>query len=594
MITPLNNNNIFIETIGRTYLYSDTADVTIGFNIEDIYKNLNQLKLCVKTLDKFCTKPCPYALEIETLQHRINQLNDLTLHLQLMTHNRNRRGFLNIIGAASKALFGTLDDDDLTIINHNIDKLFDDENRMKTIISNQTALIRKILKSEDVRKADENARQIKDAQQLLQRSEIATAAVLRAEESANSLRSQIDSIINAIIIGKQGIISPQLIDHHQFLDAYQSILKAGHIKPTIEAKESNFQFILDISELTLWTQERKVFFKISIPLLEDQEWTIQKIYPLPIKKGNAFIAPLVETPYYLLTADLFMNINKEYLDRSCRRAGHAQLCRRNQPIHSKLGTRDCATELINHSNQIKICQFVVFKITDLTFVPLHNENHYIVIPSKPTEVHALCEKDEQIKIDVPSLIHSKVSCNLVYNNNLMKIGGTASTIEYTSSWKEAPTHNNTDLEILLDKLESAPKVTNNFNNFQNTLNDLDQQMGQLQYERRLKDLKDYGLSTIQIMGYSALVLGTIYLLYRCKVFECIKSCVPSTLCINILCCKNTTEQRVEAAPMDLPPSAPPTLNEYEELLKSLPPIREDQVIVTPRRKIVRFNRTKRI
>lgn len=168
MITPLNNNNIFIETIGRTYLYSDTADVTIGFNIEDIYKNLNQLKLCVKTLDKFCTKPCPYALEIETLRHRINQLNDLTLHLQLMTHNRNRRGFLNIIGAASKALFGTLDDDDLTIINHNIDKLFDDENRMKTIISNQTALIRKILESEDVKKADENARQIKEAQQLLQ------------------------------------------------------------------------------------------------------------------------------------------------------------------------------------------------------------------------------------------------------------------------------------------------------------------------------------------------------------------------------------------------------------------------------------------
>ena len=85
-----------------------------------------------------------------------------------MTHNRNRRKFLNIIGTASKALFGTLDNDNLTVINHNIDKLFDDENRMKTIISNQTALIRKILESEDVKKADENARQIKEAQQLLQ------------------------------------------------------------------------------------------------------------------------------------------------------------------------------------------------------------------------------------------------------------------------------------------------------------------------------------------------------------------------------------------------------------------------------------------
>ena len=52
-------------------------------------------------------------------------------------------------------------------------------------------------------------------------------------------------------MGKQGMVSPQLIDHKQFLDAYKSVVSSQFLKPAIEAKETNFQFLLDISKLTL-------------------------------------------------------------------------------------------------------------------------------------------------------------------------------------------------------------------------------------------------------------------------------------------------------------------------------------------------------
>ena len=63
----------------------------------------------------------------------------------MLLHYRSKRGLLNVIGSASKTLFGTLDEEDLELINKNIDTLFDSSNKIKMILSNQTALIRHVL-----------------------------------------------------------------------------------------------------------------------------------------------------------------------------------------------------------------------------------------------------------------------------------------------------------------------------------------------------------------------------------------------------------------------------------------------------------------
>ena len=52
---------------------------------------------------------------------------------------------MNFVGSIPRSLFGTLDGDDLELTNKNINKLFNENNKLKTIIANQTALIRKIV-----------------------------------------------------------------------------------------------------------------------------------------------------------------------------------------------------------------------------------------------------------------------------------------------------------------------------------------------------------------------------------------------------------------------------------------------------------------
>lgn len=68
--------------------------------------------------------------------------------LHVILHKRSKRGFLNIIGSVSKSLFGTLNENDLTLVNQNIDKLFDSQNKLTHIVQNQTAMIKSLLQDE--------------------------------------------------------------------------------------------------------------------------------------------------------------------------------------------------------------------------------------------------------------------------------------------------------------------------------------------------------------------------------------------------------------------------------------------------------------
>ncbi|XP_076390424.1 uncharacterized protein LOC143264970 [Megachile rotundata] len=273
-IIPLDDSNIFIEKLRTTYIYSEKIDITIGLENMDIFKNFENLKQQLELVKQYCKENCGYQHEISGLHTRIKKIENLILHLKLSTHNRPKRGLLNIIGSASKALFGTFDNDDLELVNKNIDKLFDENNKVKTMINNQTALIRKIIDSENLEKLTEINKYIVNQERKHNLNELLTNMIIRIENTAYDLHLQIDEIFNVIILGKQGIISPQIIDHQQFIRTYKRILGNKLINPTIVPSESNFQFILDISSLTLWTIQSKIFFRISIPLLEDTEWTI--------------------------------------------------------------------------------------------------------------------------------------------------------------------------------------------------------------------------------------------------------------------------------------------------------------------------------
>ena len=61
-----------------------------------------------------------------------------------------------------------------------------------------------------------------------------------------------------------------------------------------------------------------------------------------------------------------------------------QICKFSHSSYSKTGLKEYGLELIDHSTAPMNCNYVIFKIHDLTFVPLETENNYIAIPEKET------------------------------------------------------------------------------------------------------------------------------------------------------------------------------------------------------------------
>lgn len=76
-------------------------------------------------IEEECSKDCFEKTEIKLFTEILQRIRNLYENLDhLLGYNRQMRGLINGIGALSKVLFGTLTEDDLSLLNDNIDQLF--------------------------------------------------------------------------------------------------------------------------------------------------------------------------------------------------------------------------------------------------------------------------------------------------------------------------------------------------------------------------------------------------------------------------------------------------------------------------------------
>ena len=115
---------------------------------------------------------------------------------------------IDAIGSISKTLFGTLDSDDLQLINQNINKLFSEGNKLNNIVANQTALIGKILNTDSLKQLEKVNVDIQNEVNQVNKRELLVVKIISIESALSDLHFQLNEIFNLILLGKQGIISP--------------------------------------------------------------------------------------------------------------------------------------------------------------------------------------------------------------------------------------------------------------------------------------------------------------------------------------------------------------------------------------------------
>ena len=134
------------------------------------------------------------------------------------------------------------------------------------------------------------------------------------------------------------------------------------------------------------------------------------------------------------------------------------ICKFSHPSYSKTGLKECELELIDHSTVPMNCNYVIFKIYDLTFVPLETENNYIVIPEEKTQIDTLCGVSKTLFIKEPSVLSSDESCTLTYGNSLMKIGIKDRSANFEIKYKDKCPSNSRGTNIATRSLSSSLRV----------------------------------------------------------------------------------------------------------------------------------------
>ena len=277
--TDLGDKSLFIEDIQKVFLYHNQVKLIVGVDTSVIQQAKEKATDQLSKLNQLCKQSnCRESAEINVLKIKINTLESKFIHYKNLMHLRVKRGLFNFVGSISKTLFGTLDNSDLNLINQNMDKLFDTNNKMTQVVKNQTLMIKNVLKLSNVEQLSEKILETEDF----------ALNIIGLESFIYQIIEQIDTTVTAILIGKQGIIHPDILTNEQFLLAYTKLIKESNMYNALEPVEGNVQLIYDISNIKINLKEAKIVYIIDIPILETTEWILRKYYPIPKKTGTIF------------------------------------------------------------------------------------------------------------------------------------------------------------------------------------------------------------------------------------------------------------------------------------------------------------------
>ncbi|KAK1123962.1 hypothetical protein K0M31_006990 [Melipona bicolor] len=348
-----------------------------------------------------------------------------------------------------------------------------------------------------------------------------------------------------IILGKKGIIDTKLINVKTFIESYNTLTQKSFITVNNQLK---FQEIIDVSRLSTATKNNSIIYQIIVPIFEERFWKLLHYIAIPSKVQNNFIAPILENEYALKKKNDYIPVNYEYIKRYCRESPVGKICERTQPtIHFE-------TENYNPANE---CETAIFKIINLTFIPLQDHNSYLIIPQNPIIIQTICESIGHIKITEPSIITSKLDCILTYNNNVMKIGGTVKEIEIkiTNYSLDIPFDEH-DIKLLDNFLPIVEQVTPDFKKYRNSFETISNQLENLKNQRRILSSTEIIFNVLKYLGYASLGIITLYILRKLGLFRCLTSFSPKNICIKIFCNETTVSNNTQ-------PNRSCTVNEME-------------------------------
>ena len=168
-------------------------------------------------------------------------------------------------------------------------------------------------------------------------------------------------LINAINDGKYGIIHTQILPPSKLIEGFKQFEEENNEKHSIQLTEENYQYLIDIAEITVLLLNSKLVYLIKIPIMEKEIYKIHHLIPIPIRRGNNFIAVIPNENYVLINDQRTLYIPTSESDlNNCKFLNTIKICKRKNPSYLLAETKSCEMQLIKNSVRTldnKICHY---------------------------------------------------------------------------------------------------------------------------------------------------------------------------------------------------------------------------------------------
>lgn len=398
-----------IQSKHTFYHYVETEPIKLQLtNINYFYHNLELI------LNR--TNSNNSSLLLNNLLHQAKYLLDTAKNKMnnLSIKTRQKRGLINIVGKASKWLFGTLDssdqekyDSEIQFLKNHLHKVEHEQTLQASLsedlIEHYNQTITKLFKNQILIKSnlEDLTRNInsdvKNIFNYLSFSNTIDQIILNCQNLINFL----DNLENAIMFAHFGVLHNSVISlaNLKKLTSYLSEIYPGN---RIHKFENTFHYY-ELAGLQVRFNSDKIIFAIHFPILTEDISNTYHLIPLPYK--NSIIIP--DHPYLVLGAS-----SHQYEDATCPELDSTFFCMK----HEFLGEDRCILPLIKAESPD--CSSYKATLVNPIVQQINSQNILVVPATEPIKALRSCETKAMVLIKKTSLVALPENCSVSINGTL--------------------------------------------------------------------------------------------------------------------------------------------------------------------------------
>lgn len=430
------NPGIHFEKLGELRLFNNKFKLITFVEFGSLTEKFLSIKYYYKMTAELCdNNNAQYHYYIcdsflKSAKYSLDKIGkELDILNQLVGHNsvvhRTKRGWFNIVGKATKVLFGVMDEEDAHYYDSKI-KEFTEENTSELyLLKEQTKIVQSalihfnntigtldfnenILRSNvDKLKTELNKNQ-NEIKFLSLKSNLEEHVTI-TNMILNQLQLEVMTLTNAILVAKKGILHPAIITPVQLVAELKLVVESlpHGIDFPVPLDSSNANLLLNIIQLQVYFENKRLIYIINIPLAETYLFYLYKISPFPKLVGpNQFILIQPSEKYIALdeSKQQFISLSKSEFDNCIQITENKILCKQQQPVSLAHLTNNCEIKLLQGTSKIPdICDRRIVNLDRGIFIQLHTSNTWLFAVPSPESLTISCtNRDKPIDVVLKS------------------------------------------------------------------------------------------------------------------------------------------------------------------------------------------------